>query len=117
MSKLTDTEILKALECCVSDDINSCDDCPFFEQCENYQRIEEIALDLINRQKAEIERLREGIKFEREIVDNIPNLLLQAQSEARKEFAERLLTENGTMDKRIISAERVKNLLEEMEGE
>lgn len=39
---------------------------------------------------AEVERLKEGISFERERVDNIPNLLLQAKSEVIKEFAERL---------------------------
>ena len=41
----------------------------------------------IEKRKAEIERLKEGMNFERERVDNIPNLLLQAKTEAYKEFA------------------------------
>lgn len=83
----------------------------------------------INRQKAEVDRLREGIKFERERVDNIPNLLLQAQSEARKEFAERLTTiicekleqslDNPDGDNYYVTDvyTDIDNLLKEMEGE
>ena len=56
--KYTDEEIVKALECCA---INcSCDGCPadykaLDDICSRY--IKRLALDLINRQKAEIERL------------------------------------------------------------
>ena len=56
---MTDNEIIKALECCAS---NSCDGCPIDElkllgtgNCISIILTE--ALDYINRQKAEIERL------------------------------------------------------------
>lgn len=55
--KLTDEEIVKALECCVELD---CNKCPIKEECcddENYDILLLNALDLIRRQKAEIERL------------------------------------------------------------
>ena len=39
------------------------------------------------------------------------------KAEAIKEFAERLKTTNGTMDKRIVSVERIDNLVKEMGGE
>lgn len=59
MKQLTDEEIIKALECCASTS-NECDECPLENVsgsicqsivCKN-------VLDLINRQKAEIERLK-----------------------------------------------------------
>ena len=50
---MTDNEIKKALECCINDD---CDNCPdTFGNCEHNAMRK--ALDLINRQQAEIERL------------------------------------------------------------
>ena len=55
---MTDNEIIKALECCCSPKVNACDDCPFHKRCyENNEWLEKEAIDLINRQKAEIERL------------------------------------------------------------
>lgn len=52
---MKDNEIIKALECCIKDD---CDNCPdTFGNCEHNAMRN--ALDLINRQKAEIERLKE----------------------------------------------------------
>lgn len=76
---MTDEQIIKALECCATDDGNDCFQCPycnlFFEPgnggCVN--RCHKDALDLINRKKAEIEQEIKEIK-----------------SEAIKEFAERL---------------------------
>ena len=54
-NKLTDTEIIKALECCIGG--TKCKKCPMFKECgEDIQAIEKNSLDLINRQKAEIEK-------------------------------------------------------------
>ena len=56
---MTDNEIIKALECCKKDD---CDNCPNdFGNC--YANLSGYALDLINRQKAEIERLRKEVNL------------------------------------------------------
>ena len=59
---MTDNEIIKALECCVA---SNCGDCTIFNNKEIrrvpgrcVQTLEKNALDLINRQQAEIERLK-----------------------------------------------------------
>ena len=57
---MTDNEIIKALECCGSKGLLSfCDDCPYCEGGWCINKMPKDTLDLINRQKAEIERLRE----------------------------------------------------------
>ena len=53
--RMTDNEIIKALECCSYYDV--CLNCPCFSFCGCTPELLESALDLINRQKAEIERL------------------------------------------------------------
>ena len=57
---MTDNEIIKALECCLKGcNAEGCDDCPLYEKVEDCEiEIPIIALDLINRQKAEIEKLQ-----------------------------------------------------------
>ena len=52
---MTDKEIIKALECCA--DIYYCTDCPCKEFCNDLGKLQKNALNLINRQQAEIERL------------------------------------------------------------
>ena len=59
---MTDEQIIKALECCVNDDegvLGFCNNgCPLFGKNANCPEVlRKNALDLINRQKAEIERL------------------------------------------------------------
>lgn len=84
--KFTDEEIKKALECCKKDD---CDNCPNnFGNC--YANLAGYALDIINRQQAEIERLTVnmnafglGMIREKQRADT-------ARAEAIKEFVERL---------------------------
>ena len=73
---MTDNEIIKALECCPLDDIGGC------------RKID--ALDLINRQKAENERLEKELmkcKLEKEM---LYQTVEEIKSEAIKEFAEEL---------------------------
>ena len=69
-NEMTDNEIVKVLECCAN---NNCTyDCPFYHdsciKCKySSSEIIRFAFDLINRQKAEIERLKdetEVIKLE-----------------------------------------------------
>ncbi|MBO5037729.1 MAG: hypothetical protein J6D42_11705 [Clostridia bacterium] len=111
---LTDNEIIKALECCKGAD-TGCWECKLSDSCKfTVQDIMQNALDLINRQKAEIERLRElikeiyGLNGELEEVDKkLKNIYEiedslraekadvmyykdQIKSEARKEFAKKL---------------------------
>lgn len=57
---MTDNEIIKALECCLPQNgKRNCDDCPYAE-CEKgcADKLTKDCLDLINRQNAEIEKLK-----------------------------------------------------------
>ena len=60
---MTDNEIIKALECCSNGE--PCANCPYQKQCDETD-LAEIALDLINRQQAEIERLKKILAEEEE---------------------------------------------------
>ena len=65
---MTDNEIIKALECCSDwENGDTCKECPFYEEldCATTDRLDKYALDLINRQKAEIERLEKECKITR----------------------------------------------------
>ena len=74
---MTDDKIRKALECCAGGELSECigNECPFFEPWEDcVQAMATEVLDLINRQKAEIDRLeslvKEFIKSNGEINEN-----------------------------------------------
>lgn len=81
---MTDNEIVKALECCNQ---NDCKTCPYGKYntagwcC--MPKLRKDTLDLINRQKAEIERLKKGWKADVILTANV-------KAEAYREFAERL---------------------------
>ena len=89
---MTDNEIIKALEC-LRGNAFDCGECPYCScypaPCE--QQVAKDALSLINRQKEEIERMKNrdlqvevSEKLEREI-----------KAEAVKEFVERLKEQDG----------------------
>jgi hypothetical protein len=107
---MTDNEIIKALECC-DGTLAGCTECPNYKN-RFYCTIEKDALDLINRQKAEIERL----KSEAQMADGYADALEErAKAEAIKEFAERL---KGYLKEHAwIWCSEVDNLVEEMVGE
>lgn len=78
---MTDNDIIKALECCITIEGNSCGGCPVEKGCitdEGVNILHKHALDLINRQKAEIERYKGVIKL-------LENDVKEAQAEL-KEF-------------------------------
>ena len=66
---MTDEQIVKALGCCSKSSwLNDCDGCPCYDETEDIQtsecqeRLMKNALDLIKRQKAEIERLEKHVQ-------------------------------------------------------
>lgn len=135
IKKPTDGEIIKALQCCISTTTNkACVGCPFNKQklCDKDQwALERYALDLTNRQKTEIKKL----KSENEILSrNADNAFQEGLNECRelfepeikaeayKELAEKLENEincrttlSREQDKNVIHI--MHNLLKEMVGE
>ena len=123
---MTDKEIIKALEICTFNN-RSCGDCLYKPETEDeaicMDRLLKDALDLINRQQAEIERLKkcneewrqELIQDRKEYFANVKKyrdaiaeknekMFLEAEAQIRpeaiKEFAEKLehkLADNGDM--------------------
>lgn len=88
---MTDNEIIKALECC-STDIreNTCPVCAFYKKHRCSTLMLNAASDLINRQKAEIERLEKEITEYKLRMEMLSNTVNEIKSEAIKEFAEQL---------------------------
>lgn len=96
---MTDNEIIKAMQCVIGNGV-SCSECEYqkalpFPSCR--RMCAKNALDLINRQAAEIERLRNRNKFLEIEYKNQGNLfwarVQTSNLEAIKEFAERLKKE------------------------
>lgn len=93
---MNDNDIIKALECCrVGKREHDCKKCPLYcrvPACVDH--LTEAALDLINRQKAEIESLQKRYDLavaEREAnVKGFTEQLTSIKSEAIKEFAAKL---------------------------
>ena len=126
---MTDNEIIKALECC-ADAEYQCQKCTLYGKCYDGM-VCELALDLINRQKAEIARLE---KIAEETYESAVIALNVAKADAVKVFAENLKDDisnhrlemymnglKGTPRTREITYECVKecidNLVKEMVGD
>ena len=124
---MTDNEIIKALECCThKGGIINCEPCLIGKQL-GYQMCEKNLMlqcrGLINRQKAEIEELRNIVKtdlltakedFKLSISD-----ITKIRAEAIKEFAERLTDKapNITEERFHILRNEIDNLVKEMVGD
>lgn len=95
-SNMTDNEIIKALECCSNNVLyEQCVNCPYEKYLEKGHtciiKATKNALDLINRQNAEIERLNNTFILARDSGKSIIQLNIEKiKAEAVKEFAERL---------------------------
>ncbi len=132
---MTDSDIIKALECC-SDSRSDCSKCPCFgvetkEKITCELKMIKNALDLINRQAAEIERLQEllnGWKTEAyKVADEKDKLYCEAvervkttRAEAIKEFAQKAvinLAENYSNEYCHWIDDTIDNLVREMVGD
>ena len=113
---MTDNEIIKALKYCFTRgfDESTCYECPFYTATAKCtEDLRDSALDLINRQAAEIESLKH-----RKTELQIRNQELQHEkSEAIKEFAERLKEKvsRGFWDElAYVDVDDIDNLVKEM---
>ena len=131
---MTDNEIIKALECCST--ARTADDCErlgcpsfadpqtcIFSDNQKIQGVIDGSLDIINRQKAEIERLQayhddmeSAIYSFREDHAKVKFFKGEIKSEAIKEFAERL-KEDCPANLLVIHFDAIDNLVKEMVGD
>ena len=109
--KLTDEEIIKGLECCKDCCCKQCDEEPDFQE----------AISLINRQKAEIERLNKQMEWLEGYNKNLMsgNTALSeeiwiAKAESYKEFAKFLIDKAS---KGLIHVSDLPDFVKEMVGE
>ena len=118
--KLTDEEVVKALECCK--------DCSINLNFEIVQKIEDKnkeileLTDIINSLKAEIERLKKEVSVARDAYISIQDRYEHTKTEAYKEFAERLNEKAQIADcfdsyNMVVGTHFIDNLLKEMVGE
>ena len=66
---MNDNEIIKALRQCETQ--KTCSDCPYFEKIGCKKHLYQDAFNLINRQKAEIERLNKLLSGAKDCIDEI----------------------------------------------
>lgn len=127
--KLTDSEIVKALECCSRTDGYGCEDCPYGAEDKCSINSKRDAIDLINRLQKELAKpilaTRDlKVSFERIYRIGEEKALVQAlKAEAYKEFAEKLEAEYTDFDaeNEVILPENlnkaISDLLKELVGE
>lgn len=125
---MTDNEIIKFMQCVMGNDVN-CSECAYqktlpFPSCR--RTCAKDALDLINRQKAEIERLEKELmkcKLEKEMMYQVAD---EIKSVAIKDFAERLKenltgigrsTTYGNFEYGTVKSYEIDNLVKEMTEE
>lgn len=122
---MTDEQIIKALECCftLGFDESTCYECPFYTATAKCtEDLRDSVLNLIMRQKAEIEGLQERISYLEESIDcsrkeynKLLQKLQQAKSEAIKEFAEKLKKRFYLSAGRgVVDVYHIDNLVKEM---
>lgn len=120
---MTDKEIEASLKVIAT--TRNCDECKIrnckWGTCNCSQITANAALDLINRQKAEIEKLNKKVEELSEVLsDTIRIRYAEAKSEAIKEFVERLkeLSTQGFWETdAYVGVEQIDNLVKEMIGE
>jgi hypothetical protein len=91
--KITDEEIIRNYEWCIGCTSDRCRECTMDEEGFCEEELQDLVLDLINRQKAEIDKLKGST-----IVSNImesQRIKREAKAEAYKEFAEKLKEKLG----------------------
>lgn len=91
---MTDNDIIKALECCVH---QHCAECKLSELTFCIDALSKYSLDLINRQKAEIERLTGYNENLQTANTALSNEILDIRNATIKEFEEKLKSHKRRM--------------------
>lgn len=139
--KFTDEEIIKALMCHFNEELDEepfqCVDCPLHNDTSPSctEALKSYVLDLINRQKAEIERLKECPKCVYEYDGEVMEYCVQSpcsnfktveqvKAEACKNFSQKLIKSsrliayaNGFDIKAVVDVEEIVKILKETVGE
>lgn len=139
--KFTDEEIIKALMCHFNEELDEepfqCVDCPLYNDTSPSctEALKSYVLDLINRQKAEIERLKECPKCVYEYDGEVMEYCVQSpcsnfktveqvKAEACKNFSQKLIKSsrliayaNGFDIKAVVDVEEIVKILKETVGE
>lgn len=110
---MTDNEIIKAMQCVIGNGV-SCSECEYqkalpFPSCR--RMCAENALDLINRQKAEIERLKNIDGLNIFTTNHMKIIRLQAIKEFAKRLKKEALIDSGF---EVLQAGTIDNLVKEM---
>ena len=117
-NKFTDNDIIKALECHISP--VHCNGRQYYSvKVECSRELIENTLDLINRQKAEIERMQEE---KARLHQLIPKMIKEAKAEAVKELIESLEDERYILpyagqDRVVVFEDDIKKIAKEMTEE
>lgn len=120
--RLTDSEIVKALECCIKEDCSNCSRDGYVGcLADNMHN----ALDIINRQKAENEEMRKGYEEVLKGIEQAKVLVTRdvanAKAEAYKEFTKRSVSALQpiccNIDQSHLMSETLYNILKELVGE
>lgn len=110
---MTDNEIVKALKYCKEHKGMCTDDCIYRAVYRGgcLPMLQKDVINLINRQKAEIEKYKSGMIANAEVVKTLTNELKTAKSEAIKEFAHFVIdrSKNG-----VICTSDICDLVKEM---
>lgn len=123
---MTDNEIIKALECCLKGcNAEGCDDCPLYKKVEDCEiEIPIIALELINRQKTKIDRLKsENLALSQKRITMVEriDIVNNARNKAIREFAERLKSKMRLVEANnyvfAVPAEKINEIVKEMTKE
>ena len=121
---MTDEQIIKALKYCNTDvRENTCPKCAFYKKHRCSTLMLNAVSDLINRQKAEIERLKkQNTLLLKKKCKDINTARKIIKSEAKKEFAEKIKQRERIMKYDLfpeyaVSVKDIDDIVKEIEGE
>lgn len=113
---MTDSEIVKALECCTAKPRALCKECPYFlgnGKCK-LEALQRDSLALIKRQQAEIDRLTETLNATIAGQATLQRYIAVARADAVKELAERLVSKAKSTKERFLLESLVESVKREM---